>query len=182
MFPGNVKEVTTLGGGCFWCLQPVFEELRGVQRVACGYSGGHVRNPTYEQVCTGTTKHAEVVQVTFDPNAISFEDLLWVFFAVHDPTTLDRQGNDVGTQYRSAIFYHSPEQKAAADRVIQELGGARLLDASIVTEVTPYEAFYAAEAYHQDYFKKNPSAGYCRAVIAPKVTKFRKQFREKLRT
>ena len=181
MNSGTKPGVATLGGGCFWCLQPIFEELRGVEKVVVGYSGGGVRNPTYEQVCTDTTGHAEAVQVTFDPQVLSLENLLKVFFSVHDPTTLNRQGNDVGTQYRSAVFYDSPEQKAAAERVMREIGGANLWDDPIVTEVTPFAAFYPAEDHHQDYFQKNPWAGYCRVVIAPKVAKFRKEFREKLK-
>lgn len=171
----------TLGGGCFWCLQPVFQELRGVETVVVGYSGGHVKNPSYEMVCTDTTGHAEVVQVTFDSKALSFEDLLKVFLSVHDPTTLNRQGGDEGTQYRSAIFYHTPEQKAVAEKVVRELDAAGLWDDPIVTEITPLAAFYRGEEYHQDYFEKNPWAGYCRAVIRPKVAKFRKQFAARLK-
>ena len=178
---GKMEEVTTLGGGCFWCLQPIFEELRGVTKVEVGYAGGTVANPSYEHVCTETTGHAEVVQVTFDPSEVSYEDLLRVFFTVHDPTTLNRQGHDVGTQYRSAIFYHTPEQKAAAERVIVEITKEGLWDGPIVTEVAPAKAFYRAEEYHQDYFRKNPYAGYCRAVIAPKVSKFRKMYANRLR-
>jgi peptide-methionine (S)-S-oxide reductase len=175
------EEVTTLGGGCFWCLQPLFQELRGVTKVEVGYSGGAVSNPSYEHVCSDTTGHAEVVQVTFDPSDISYEDLLRVFFTVHDPTTLNRQGHDVGTQYRSAIFYHTPDQKASAERVIANITKEGLWDDPIVTEVTPFQAFYRGEEYHQDYFKKNPWAGYCRAVIAPKVAKFRKVYADRLR-
>ncbi len=175
------REVATLGGGCFWCLQPLFQELRGVDKFVVGYSGGHVKDPSYELVCTDTTGHAEAVQVTFDPNVVSYEDLLKVFFSVHDPTTLNRQGNDVGTQYRSAIFYHTPEQKETSERVIKKLEAAKLWDDPFVTEVTPFKAFYPAEDYHQDYFRKNPWAGYCRVVIAPKVAKFRKEFRENLK-
>jgi len=174
-------EVITLGGGCFWCLQPIFQELRGVTKVEVGYSGGSVSNPSYEHVCADTTGHAEVVQVTFHPNEISYEDLLRIFFTVHDPTTLNRQGHDAGTQYRSAIFYHTPEQKAEAERVIAEITKEGLWDDAIVTEVTPVKAFYRAEEYHQDYFRKNPYAGYCRAVIAPKVAKFRKKYANRLR-
>ncbi len=179
MEPSDGKEVATLGGGCFWCLQPIFQDLRGVARVVVGYSGGRVGNPTYDQVCTDTTGHAEAAQVTFDPAVISYEDLLRVFFSVHDPTTLNRQGQDVGTQYRSAIFFQGPEQKAGAERVIRE--AARLWADPIVTEVAPLAAFYPAEAYHQDYFAKNPHAGYCRAVVAPKVAKFRKEFGPRLK-
>ena len=174
-------EVATLAGGCFWCLQPVFQDLRGVEEVVVGYSGGHVENPTYKMVCTDATGHAEVVQVTFDPNVIPFEDLLKVFFTMHDPTTRNRQGNDVGTQYRSVVFYRTPEQKVSAERVIRELEAAKVWDGPFVTEVTPFTAFYPAEEYHQDYFRKNPTAGYCRAVVAPKVAKFRKHFAERLK-
>jgi len=174
-------ETATLAGGCFWCLQPLFQELKGVQSVECGYSGGKVQNPSYEQVCTGETGHAESVQIMFDPAIVSFEDLLRVFFRVHDPTTLNRQGADVGTQYRSAIFYHSPEQKDSAERMIAEMDGEATWGRPIVTEVVPFEAFYRAEEYHQDYFRKNPFGGYCMAVIAPKMRKFRKEFPEELK-
>src|SRR2546422_960247 len=175
------REVVTLGGGCFWCLQPIFQELRGVEKVVVGYAGGHVKNPNYEQVCTDTTGHAEVVDVAFDPSVLPLRDLLTVFFTMHDPTTLNRQGHDVGTQYRSAILYRSPEQKAAAEAVIRDLNGKDLWDDKIVTEVAPLTAFYPGEDYHQDYFAKNPWAGYCRAIIAPKVAKFRKQFHDRLK-
>jgi peptide-methionine (S)-S-oxide reductase len=178
---GNQLEVATLAGGCFWCLEAVFDELKGVESVESGYSGGHVPNPTYAQVCDDTTGHAEVVRITFDPQVISFHNLLKVFFSIHDPTTLNRQGNDAGTQYRSAIFYHSPEQKATAEQVIQELTADHLWDHPIVTEVKPFEQFYMAEDYHQEYFKKNPFQGYCRVVIAPKVAKFRQKFMEQLK-
>jgi peptide-methionine (S)-S-oxide reductase len=180
-FMGNQLEVATLAGGCFWCLEAVFDELKGVESVESGYSGGHAPNPSYAQVCDDNTGHAEVVRVTFDPQVISYHDLLKVFFTIHDPTTLNRQGNDVGTQYRSAIFYHSPEQKATAEQVIQELTEAHLWDHPIVTEVTPFKQFYMAEDYHQEYFKKNPFQGYCRAIIAPKVAKFRQKFVEQLK-
>lgn len=175
------QEVTTLGGGCFWCLQPVFQELRGVVKVEVGYSGGTVRNPSYEMVCTDTSGHAEVVQVTFDPGVISFEEILKIFFSMHDPTTRNRQGADVGTQYRSAIFYETPDQKAVAEKVISELEAAKVWNDPFVTEVTPLRAFYRAEEYHQEYFRKNPTAGYCRVLIAPKVAKFRKQFVDRLK-
>jgi peptide-methionine (S)-S-oxide reductase len=175
------KEIATLAGGCFWCLEAVFDDLRGVERVESGYSGGDVPDPTYKEVCAGTTGHAEVVQLTFDPRVVSYRELLEVFFTIHDPTTLNRQGADVGTQYRSAIFYHSPEQKQVAETVIAELNAAKLWDAPIVTEVTPLKAFYPAEEYHQEYYRLNPSQPYCRAVIAPKVAKFRKQYLEKLK-
>jgi peptide-methionine (S)-S-oxide reductase len=180
-FMGNQLEVATLAGGCFWCLEAVFDELKGVESVESGYSGGHVPNPSYAQVCDDNTGHAEVVRVTFDPQVISYHDLLKVFFTIHDPTTLNRQGNDVGTQYRSAIFYHSPEQKATAEQVIQELTEAHLWDHPIVTELTPFKQFYMAEDYHQEYFKNNPFQGYCRAIIAPKVAKFRQKFVEQLK-
>ncbi len=180
---GNIGlQTVTLGGGCFWCLQPLFQELRGVAKVEVGYAGGRVKNPTYKQVCTDTTGHAEVVQVTFDSKEISLADLLKVFFSVHDPTTLNRQGNDDGTQYRSVILFQTPEQEATAKSVVREIEAAKLWDAPIVTEVTPILAFYRGEEYHQDYFAKNPWAGYCRAIIAPKVAKFRKEFAAKLRT
>lgn len=175
------SETATLGGGCFWCLEAVYDDLKGVTDVVSGYSGGNVPHPTYEQVCGKRTGHAEVVQVTFDPDVISLRDVLKVFFAIHDPTTKDRQGNDVGPQYRSAIFYHGPEQKAAAEEVIAELTREGLWPRPIVTEVTPFEAFYPAEDYHQDYFARNPYQGYCQAIIAPKVAKFRKTFVERLK-
>jgi peptide-methionine (S)-S-oxide reductase len=180
---GNTShtEVATLAGGCFWCLEAVFDELRGVQKVESGYSGGFVPDPTYRQVCTGTTGHAEVVQVTFDPTVISFGDILEVFFTIHDPTTLNRQGADVGTQYRSAIFYHTPEQKRVAEEVIAELDAGRVWDAPIVTEITPFGAFYGAEDYHQEYFLRNQGQPYCQVVIAPKVAKFRAQHLARLK-
>jgi peptide-methionine (S)-S-oxide reductase len=174
-------QVATLGGGCFWCLEAVFLELRGVARVESGFSGGHVANPSYRDVCTGNTGHAEVVQVTFDPAAISYEDLLRVFFTIHDPTTLNRQGNDVGTQYRSVIFVHDAAQRASAERVRAEIEAAGLWDGRIVTEIAPFEAFYPAGPEHQNYFARNPWSGYCRVVIAPKVAKFRTRFAERLR-
>jgi peptide-methionine (S)-S-oxide reductase len=175
------NEVATLAGGCFWCLEAVYKDLRGVRGVVSGYAGGHVANPTYYQVCDGTTGHAEVVQITFDPREVSFRELLEVFFTIHDPTTLNRQGADVGTQYRSAIFYHTPEQRETAEAVIAEITSARVWDSPIVTEVVPFTEFYPAEDYHQNYFEKNPYQPYCRAVVAPKVSKFRKQFLEKLK-
>jgi peptide-methionine (S)-S-oxide reductase len=174
-------EVATLAGGCFWCLEAAFGQLKGVERVQSGYSGGHVPSPSYEDVCTGTTGHAEVVQITFDPQVVPFRDLLHVFFTIHDPTTPDRQGGDVGTQYRSAIFYHTPEQKAEAERVIAELEAEKVWDDPIVTQVTPFEKFYPAEEYHRDYYRRNPDQGYCRAVIAPKVAKVRKLYLDKLK-
>lgn len=177
----NSREVATLGGGCFWCIEAIFDELQGVEQVESGYSGGPVANPTYRQVCTGTTGHAEVVQITFDPRVISFKQLLEVFFTVHDPTTLNRQGPDVGTQYRSVIFYHDEEQKAVAEQVIREIEAAKIWDAPIVTEVVPFKAFYKAEDYHQEYFKLHGDQPYCRMVVAPKVAKFRQYFREMLK-
>ena len=174
-------ERATLAGGCFWCLEAAFQELKGVQSVQSGYAGGHDPNPSYERVCTGTTGHAEVVQVLFDPEAIPFRGLLQIFFTIHDPTTLNRQGANVGTQYRSAIFYHTPEQHADAARVIAELEQAHVWKDRIVTEVVPFEAFYPAEEYHRDYYLRNPDQGYCRVVIAPKVSKLRKQYFERLR-
>ncbi len=181
MTDASRTEIATLAGGCFWCLEAVYDQLRGVEDVVSGYSGGTVPKPTYNSVCTGTTGHAEVVQVTFDPAVISFRDLLDVFFTIHDPTTLNRQGADVGTQYRSAIFYHTPEQKATAEQVIKEQTAAHLWNDPIVTEVTPFQVFYPAEMYHQEYFRLNPSQGYCRAVVAPKVAKFRKQHLARLK-
>ena len=175
------KEIATLGGGCFWCLEAVFQGLQGVERVVSGYAGGSVPSPSYEDVCTGGTGHAEVVQVSFDPAVLSYRDLLDVFFAIHDPTTLNRQGADVGTQYRSAIYCHSPEQERTARAAIAEIEGQGVFDAPIVTEVAPFTVFYPAEEYHQDYFRRNPGQGYCRAVIAPKVAKFRKQHLERLK-
>jgi peptide-methionine (S)-S-oxide reductase len=174
-------QTTTLAGGCFWCLEAVYDQLKGVQDVVSGYAGGTVARPSYELVCTGSTGHAEVVQITFDPAVISFKDLLNVFFTIHDPTTLNRQGADVGTQYRSAIFYHSPDQKAAAEQVIAEITQAKVWDNPIVTQVAPLDVFYPAEAYHQEYFARNPGQGYCRMVIAPKVAKFRKQYLAQLK-
>ena len=175
------REVATLAGGCFWCVETVFNDLQGVESAISGYSGGATPNPSYKEVCTGTTGHAEVVQVTFDPRVVSFKQILEVFFTIHDPTTLNRQGNDMGTQYRSGIFYHSPEQKATADEVIREFTTARMWGNPIVTEVTPFKTFYAAEDYHQRYFEHNPDQPYCRVVVAPKVAKFRKQYLSRLK-
>ncbi len=177
----KAKEIATLGGGCFWCLEAIFKELRGVEKVVSGYSGGNLPNPTYREVCTGNTGHAEAVQITFDPEIIKFREILEIFFTIHDPTTLNRQGADIGTQYRSVIFYHTLEQKEAAEKVIAELEANKLWDAPIVTEVVPFKAFYEAEEYHQEYFERNPEQPYCRVVIAPKVAKFRKQFLAKLK-
>ncbi len=175
------KEIATLAGGCFWCLEAVFDELKGVGSVESGYMGGKTANPSYEDVCSGGTGHAEVVQVSFDPKQVSFKEILEVFFVIHDPTTLNRQGNDAGTQYRSAIFHHSAEQKAAAEQVIKNLGAAKIYDDPIVTEVVPASKFYVAEAYHQEYFLRNPGQPYCAFVVRPKVAKFRKHFLEKLK-
>ena len=177
----NDSEIATLGGGCFWCTEAVFQDLRGVEKVQSGYSGGHVENPTYEEVCGKGTGHAEVVQVTFDPSVVTFREILEVFFTVHDPTTPNRQGADVGPQYRSAIFYHSPEQKAAAEEVVRDVNERKIWDAPIVTEVAEFSEFYPAESYHDDYFNRNPYQGYCQVVIAPKVAKFRKQYLEMLK-
>ncbi|WP_420627478.1 peptide-methionine (S)-S-oxide reductase MsrA [Candidatus Leptofilum sp.] len=174
---GNGRTQTiTLGGGCFWCLEAVFDEMRGVTDVLSGYAGGHVPNPTYRAVCAETTGHAEVVQVQFDSEVVSLEELLSVFFTIHDPTTLNRQGADVGTQYRSAIFYHDEGQKETAVRLINELNEANIWPNPIVTEVKPIDTFYVAEEYHQNYFVNNPGQGYCRVVVAPKVAKFRQRF------
>ena len=177
----NGTELATLGGGCFWCLEAVFQDVKGVDCVVSGYAGGSVPDPSYEDVCTGRTGHAEVVQVTFDRAVLSYRDVLQVFFSLHDPTTLNRQGADVGTQYRSVIFYHSPGQERVAREVIAELGQQQLWDDPIVTAVTPAPVFYPAEEYHQEYFRRNPGQGYCRVVIAPKVAKFRKEHLERLK-
>ena len=174
-------EITTLAGGCFWCLEAIFNELRGVEKVVSGYSGGTVPDPSYQEVCTGTTGHAEAVQITYDPRIISFKELLEVFFTIHDPTSLNRQGADVGTQYRSVIYYHTQEQKEIAKEVIANIEAEKIWDAPIVTEITQFKAFYPAENYHQEYFLHNPGQPYCRVVIEPKVAKFRKQFLAKLK-
>ena len=174
-------QVATLAGGCFWCIEAVFDELKGVVSVESGYSGGHVANPSYRAVCTGMTGHAEAVQITFDPSVISFHDILKVFFTVHDPTTLNQQGADVGTQYRSAIFYHDEEQKRVAEEVIKEISEAKIWKDPIVTEVTKFDQFYMAEDYHQEYYANNPFQPYCRVVIAPKVTKFRAKYFDQLK-
>ncbi len=178
---GAAREVATLGGGCFWCLEAVYEELRGVEKVESGYSGGSTPDPTYREVCSGTTGHAEVVQVTFDPGVVSFREILGVFFTIHDPTTLNRQGADVGTQYRSAIFYHDEEQRRVAEEVVSELEAEGLWSNPIVTEVVPLEAYYRAEDYHQGYFRNNGFQPYCQVIIAPKIAKFRKQYLEQLK-
>jgi peptide-methionine (S)-S-oxide reductase len=175
-------EKATLAGGCFWCLEAVYKDLKGVVQVESGYAGGFVPNPSYQAVCSGTTGHAEVVQITFDPGVVSYRDLLHIFFTIHDPTTLNRQGADVGTQYRSAIFYHDEEQRLAAEAVIADLESQKLWGRPIVTEVTALKNYYKAEDYHQDYFARNPQQPYCQMVVAPKVAKFRKQFYNRLAT
>jgi peptide-methionine (S)-S-oxide reductase len=174
-------EKATLAGGCFWCLEAVFDELKGVVSVESGYAGGHVPDPSYRAVCTGMTGHAEVVQVTFDPQVISFADLLRVFFTIHDPTTMNRQGGDVGTQYRSAIFYHDEGQKLTAEEIIREVDESKAWSRPVVTEVTPFDKFYIAEDYHQEYYASNPNQPYCRVVIEPKVVKFRKHYMDRLK-
>ncbi len=174
-------EVATLGAGCFWCSEAIFQRLEGVVKVESGYSGGTVKNPTYEEVCTGRTGHAEVIQVTFDPKIISFKELLDVFWKTHDPTTLNRQGNDRGTQYRSAVFYHSEEQKKIAEEYKKELEAAKVWDDPIVTEITRFDAFYKAENYHQDYYNQNSYQPYCMVIINPKLNKFRKEFSKRLK-
>ena len=175
------SEIITLGGGCFWCTEAAFLELDGVEKVESGYSGGTVPNPSYDQVCTGTTSHAEAVQVTFNPSVISLQDLLGFFFTIHDPTTLNRQGADAGTQYRSVIFYRDEKQKMAAEQAIRQVGASGTWNKPIVTQVVPFDAFYKAEEYHQDYFKRNPRQPYCQIVIAPKVAKLREHYRDKLK-
>ena len=174
-------ETATLGAGCFWCVEAVFDDLKGVESVESGYSGGHTENPTYQQVCSETTGHAEVAKINFDPNEISFKEILQVFFAVHDPTTLNRQGNDVGSSYRSAIFYHDDNQKQIAEEVIKEVEAEGVYDNPIVTEVAPFDKFYIAENYHQEYFSNNPNQPYCAAVVAPKVAKFRQKYVNRLK-
>ncbi len=175
------EEIATLAGGCFWCLEAIFKEVNGVQRVLSGFTGGEKINPTYEEVCSDETGHAEAVDITFFSNVISYREILEIFFTIHDPTTLNRQGNDVGKQYRSAIFYHNEPQKFLAEQVIKELNIAHIWDRPIVTEVKPYIEFYSAEEYHRDYFERNPDKAYCQMVIAPKVRKFRKKWEDKLK-
>ena len=174
-------EVTTLGGGCFWCTEAVFSQLKGLEKIEPGYSGGNIENPSYEQVSTGKTGHAEVAQITFDPDVISFKEILQIFFSTHDPTSLNRQGVDIGTQYRSVIFYHDDEQKAIAEQVIKELSEDGAFDTPIVTQVEPLKAFYKAEDYHREYYKRHPEQPYCRVVIAPKIEKFRQLYLGKLK-
>jgi peptide-methionine (S)-S-oxide reductase len=181
MNDSSKSEVATLAGGCFWCLEAVFDDMKGIESVESGYMGGEAPDPTYEQVCGGRTGHAEVVRLTFDPAVVSFREILQVFFVIHDPTTRDRQGNDVGTQYRSAIFYHTPEQQAAARQVIEELTKDKLFNDPIVTELAPASTFYVAENYHQEYYARNPYQPYCQYVVAPKVAKFRKHFLDRLK-
>jgi len=178
--PKRIK-VTTLGGGCFWCTEAVFSRLKGVKEIEPGYSGGNLENPSYEQVSTGKTGHAEVAQITFDPAAISFKEILQIFFSTHDPTSLNRQGADIGTQYRSVIFYHDDEQKAIAEQVIKEFSDEGAFDAPIVTQVEPLKKFYKAEDYHREYYKRHPEQPYCRVVIAPKIAKFRQLYLNKLK-
>jgi peptide-methionine (S)-S-oxide reductase len=176
------KQVITIGGGCFWCLEPLFDDLVGVEKVEVGYSGGSGINPTYQQVCTGTTGHAEVVQITFDPQVITLGEILQIFFTVHDPTTLNRQGADVGPQYRSIVLYRDDEQTETVEQVVREIEAAKIWDAPIVTQIVQLQAFYKAESYHQGYFDANPQAAYCQAVIAPKVVKFRRRFDVRLKS
>jgi len=175
------RELATFGGGCFWCVEAVFERVKGVYSAESGYSGGHVNNPSYKQVITGRTGHAEVVQISYDPDQVSYAELLEIFFLTHDPTTLNRQGADVGTQYRSIVLYHNDQQKALADKVIQKLDGEGIWKNPIVTAVESFQAFYSAEKYHQEYYENNPNAGYCRVVITPKLEKFEKVFKDKLK-
>ena len=177
----STGEIATLAGGCFWCIEAVFEKLRGVIKAESGYSGGTVGNPTYDEVSDGRTGHAEVVKISFDPKTISYRDLLNILFTIHDPTTLNRQGNDIGPQYRSAIFYHNQEQKEIAEKVIKELDTEKRWERPLVTEVTQFKSFFKAEEYHQRYFERNPAQPYCRVIIAPKVAKFRKSYFEKLK-
>ncbi len=175
------KETATLGAGCFWCVEAVFDDLKGVESVESGYSGGHTENPTYQEVCSETTGHAEVVNVTFNPDEISFKEVLQVFFSVHDPTQLNRQGNDIGTSYRSAIFYHTDEQKRVAEETIKEVEAEGVYDKPIVTQIAPFDKFYIAENYHQEYFANNPNQPYCAAIVAPKVAKFRQKYVSRLK-
>jgi peptide-methionine (S)-S-oxide reductase len=178
----KMQETATIGGGCFWCTEAVFDSVIGVEDVVSGYAGGHTENPTYQEVCSETTGHAEVIQLKFDPAEISYKEVLAIFFGTHDPTTLNRQGNDIGSSYRSAIFYHSPEQKETAENVIKEITEQGIFDDPIVTEVTEFTNFYPAEDYHQNYFENNPNQPYCSAVVSPKVSKFRKAFADRLKT
>lgn len=172
----STSQLATFGSGCFWCSEPLFKDLKGVSQVTVGYAGGAKPNPTYEQVCDGTTGHAEVIQVAFDPSVITYEQLLEVFFLTHNPTTLNRQGNDVGTQYRSIVFFHDDQQQKTAEAVKTKIDNEKIFEAPIVTAIEPFKDFYPAESYHQDYYAKNPDAGYCQMVIDPKIAKFRKKF------
>jgi peptide-methionine (S)-S-oxide reductase len=176
------EEVATLAGGCFWCMEAIYKNVRGVQRVLSGYTGGHKVNPTYEEVCSDKTGHAEAIDITFFTDVISYREILQIFFSVHNPTTLNKQGNDMGTQYRSAIFYHDELQRLVAEEVIQEINRSKIWDAPIVTEVKPYTRFYSAEEFHRDYFERNPEKAYCQVIIAPKVAEFRKKWETKLKT
>ena len=180
--PNNNSELATLGGGCFWCLDAIYADLIGVEKVESGYSGGNKENPNYQAVSSGNTGHAEVVQITYDPSLITYEDLLKIFFTIHDPTTLNRQGADVGSQYRSVIFYHHESQRASAEQIIDEISTEKIWPDPIVTQIQPIEEFFIAEDYHQDYFMRNPNQGYCQVVIAPKVAKFRTAYTEKLKS
>ena len=175
------EEIATLAGGCFWCMEAVYKEVKGVQRVISGYTGGKKENPTYEQVCNDNTGHAEAVDITFSPDVISYHEILEIFFTVHDPTTINRQGNDTGTQYRSAVFFHNEAQKMIAEQVIKEINAAHIWNSPIVTELKPYGKFFSAEDYHRDYFERNPQQSYCQVIIAPKVAKFRKKWESKLK-
>jgi peptide-methionine (S)-S-oxide reductase len=177
----NQHELATLGGGCFWCVEAIYQDVNGVERVVSGYAGGMIENPTYEQICSGTTGHAEVVQITFDPTIISYEDILYIFWRTHDPTTLNRQGADVGTQYRSVIYYHNDKQKQIAIDSKAKTEAERVWPNPIVTEISPFTHFYVGEGYHQNFYRSNPSQPYCRAVIDPKMRKFRKSFQDKLK-
>ena len=177
----NDMEIATFGGGCFWCTEAIFKELKGVESVTSGYSGGEIINPSYREVCTGKTGHAEVIEIEFDPNLISFQDLLKVFWETHDPTTLNRQGADIGTQYRSVIFYHNDQQKETAEKIKQKLNEENVFDKPVVTEISPWKNFFKAENYHQDYYENNSNQGYCQFVIVPKLEKFRKIFKDKLK-
>ena len=176
------EEIATLAGGCFWCMEAVYKEVKGVQRVISGYTGGKKENPTYEQVCNDNTGHAEAVDITFSPDVISYHEILEIFFTVHDPTTINRQGNDTGTQYRSAVFFHNEAQKMIAEQVIKEINAAHIWNSPIVTELKPYKKFFSAEDYHRDYFERNPQQSYCQVIIAPKVAKFRKKWESKLKS
>lgn len=177
----KTSQIITVGGGCFWCTEAIFKELRGVIKVVPGYSGGNVKNPSYREVCTGSTGHAEVIQITYNPELITISEILEVFFMTHDPTTLNRQGPDTGTQYRSAIFYHSEEQKKAAENIIKQYETEKIFEMPVVTEITPFKAFYPAENYHHDYFEQNKRQPYCQFVISPKIEKFKEKYKDRLK-